>query len=104
MKTSKRIYTVEFREAAVRMVLQQHVSVPEVARRLEMPDKTLARWVLDARNGSQRRVSVGLGERKSPSVSELQMEVSKLRAENSRLKMEREILKKATAFFVGESQ
>lgn len=32
------------------------------------------------------------------------MEVSKLRAENTRLKMEKEILKKATAFFVKESQ
>jgi len=37
-------------------------------------------------------------------VSELEMEVSKLRAENTRLKMEKEILKKATAFFVRESQ
>jgi transposase len=37
-------------------------------------------------------------------VSELEMEVSKLRAENTRLKMEKEILKKATAFFVKESQ
>jgi transposase len=32
------------------------------------------------------------------------MEVSKLRAEVARLKMEKEILKKATAFFVKESQ
>jgi transposase len=43
-------------------------------------------------------------ERKASSVSDLEMEVSKLRAENARLKMEKEILKKATAFFVKESQ
>lgn len=37
-------------------------------------------------------------------VSELEMELSKLRAGNARLKMEKEILKKAAAFFIKESQ
>ncbi|MCQ3951554.1 MAG: hypothetical protein DPW14_17270 [Planctomycetes bacterium] len=46
-----RKYTVEFREAAVRQVLDGGRSVPQVARSLEMSPKTLANWVMKARKG-----------------------------------------------------
>lgn len=104
MKVTKRKFTLEFREEAVRLVMQERMPVLEAARRLEVSDKTLANWVRAARQGKAVRTSSGSFERKAPSVSELEMEVSKLRAENTRLKMEKEILKKATAFFVRESQ
>lgn len=104
MKLTKRTFTVEFREEAVRMVVQQHLSVPEAARRLEISDKTLANWVRAARRGTVLPGGRAGQERAPASVSDLQMEVSKLRAENARLKMEKEILKKATEFFVGESR
>lgn len=104
MKVTKRKFTSEFREEAVRMVLQERVTVLEAARRLEISAKTLANWVRVARQGKMPRTGVAASDRKAPSVSELEMEVSKLRAENARLKMEKEILKKATAFFVKESQ
>lgn len=103
MKTIKRKFTTEFKEEAVRLVAREGLSTPEAARRIEMSDKTLANWVRLARQG--KSLSAGAStERKASSVSELEMEVSKLRAENARLKMEKEILKKATAFFVKESQ
>lgn len=35
-------YTKEFRERAVRLVLEQTCTIPEAARRLAMSDKTLA--------------------------------------------------------------
>jgi len=105
MKT-RRKYTAEYKSEAVRLILQEKLSLPEAARRLEMSDKTLANWVRRARrgeglNGSESPQSPS---RKAVTVSELEMELSKLRAENARLKMEKEILKKATAFFVKESQ
>ena len=93
MKVTKRKFTLEFREEAVRLVLQERVPVLEAARRLEISDKTLANWVRAARQGEVVRRSAGSLERKAPSVSELEMEVSKLSAENTRLKMEKEILK-----------
>lgn len=104
MKVTKRKFTSEFREEAVRLVMQECMTVLEAARRLEISDKTLANWVRTARHGKMPRAGAGTSDRKVPSVSELEMEVSKLRAENTRLKMEKEILKKATAFFVNESQ
>ncbi len=101
--TTKRSYTQQFKEEAVRLVMQEGLSTPSAARRIEISEKTLANWVRLARRG--RLVThAGPAERKVGPVSELEMEVSKLRAENARLKMEKEILKKATAFFVKESQ
>lgn len=103
---TKRRYTAEYQAEAVRLVLQEKLSVPQAARRLEISDKTLANWVRRARRG-ERLTGSGSPESsssKAASVSELEMELSKLRAENARLKMEKEILKKATAFFVKESQ
>lgn len=99
---TKRVFTAEYKNEAVRLVLQEKLSIPQAARRLEMSDKTLANWVRRARRGD--RVSAAGDGGKAASVGELEMEVSKLRAENARLKMEKEILKKATAFFVKESQ
>ena len=103
MKTTKRKFTTEFKEEAVRLVVREGLSTPEAARRIEISDKTLANWVRLARHGKALS-SGGSTERKASSVSELEMEVSKLRAEHARLKMEKEILKKTTAFFVRESQ
>ena len=102
--TTKRSYTQQFKEEAVRLVLQEQLSTPEAARRIEISEKTLANWVRLARRGKLQSLSIGAVERKAHPVSDLEMEVSKLRAEVARLKMEKEILKKATAFFVKESQ
>ena len=49
--TTKRSYTQQFREEAVRLVLQERLSTPEAARRIEISDKTLANWVRLARRG-----------------------------------------------------
>lgn len=104
MKT-KRKYTAEYKSEAVRLVLQEKLSLPETARRLQMSDKTLANWVRRAQRGQPLDGSLNVdSSRKATPVSEREMELSKLRAENTRLKMEKEILKKATAFFVRESQ
>lgn len=101
---TKRKYTAEYKNEAVRLVLQEKLSVPQAARRIEISDKTLANWVRQARRGERLSGSAEMPTRKAATVSDLEMEVSKLRAENARLKMEKEILKKATAFFVKESQ
>jgi len=103
---TKRKYTAEYQTEAVRLVLQEKLSVPQAARRLEISDKTLANWVRRARHGERLNGSGSPQNSSSEAVtvSELEMELSKLRAENARLKMEKEILKKATAFFIKESQ
>ncbi len=82
-------YTKEFREEAVRLVLEQKLTTPEAARRLAMSDKTLANWVFRVRQGHL----AGLGETRQP-VTALEAEVSRLKRELAEARMERDILKK----------
>ena len=83
-----RQYTEEFRQSAVKQVIDGGRSIAQVARALEMSKGTLGNWVSRSRRGEVlRKQSVGRP------VSELESEVSRLRAENSRLKLEKEILK-----------
>lgn len=102
--TTRRRYTQQFKDEAVRLVLQEGLPVPEAARRIEISDKTLANWVRPARRAKPLSAISSGAQRKPGSATDLEMEVSKLRAEVARLKMEKEILKKAPAFFVKESQ
>jgi transposase len=99
MKTgSDRKYTAEFRDSAVKQVMEGGRAMAAVARSLEMSSKTLANWVYLARKGQ------ALVKRQPlEPVSELQAELSRLRQENARLKVEKEILKKAAAYFARES-
>jgi len=94
-----RQYTGEFQEAAVQQVLAGGRSVAEVARSLEMSDKTLSNWVRRVRRGAS------LSRRgPTPEVTDVQAELSRLRAENAQLKLDKDILKKAAAYFVSESR
>ena len=63
-----------------------------------MSVKTLGNWLDVARAGQP------LSSPNRKPVDEVESELARLRAENATLKMEREILKKATAFFVKESK
>ena len=96
-RRAKRRYTAEFRAEAVKLVLDEKVGLTEVARRLDLPAKSLANWVRAARAGK-----VVQGPVAHP-VTDLEAEVSRLRAENARLKMEREILRKAAAYFAKDA-
>src|SRR5438105_9200079 len=83
-----RKYTVEFREAAVRQVIDGGRSIRQVARTLEMSSNTLATWVARARKGQALPKSGS-----AQPVSDLQAENARLRQANARLKLEKEILK-----------
>jgi transposase len=93
-----RRYTAEFRESAVKQVIDGGRSIADVARSLEMSGKSLANWVYRTRKGQQL-------VKRAPALpaSELEAELSRLRQENAKLKLEKEILKKAAAYFAKES-
>jgi len=89
----RRRFTFEFKQSAVRLVMQEGLSLAEAARRLGVRESLLRNW----------RRSIKLSD--SPAqAGGLEAEVLRLQAENERLRMEREILKKATAFFARESR
>ena len=92
--TKKRKYTAEFREAAVRLVTVEKVPAAKAAADLGMPVNTLNLWVSQSRNFK--------GAFTPPGGMDWEKRAHELEVENRRLKLERDILKKATAFFVKE--
>lgn len=82
-------YPDEFKREAVRQVLDKGHSVPSVAKRLGISDKSLYYWVNKAR--------------KTPEQTSEGEEIRRLKAELKRVSEERDILKKAAAFFAKES-
>ena len=93
-KRSRRKFSDEFKRDAVEIVRSSDRSITEVARELGIYDSSLGDWV--------RQDRIDRGERQGLSSDE-QTELVELRRENSRLRMERELLKRAVAFWVKES-
>ncbi len=91
-------YTKEFREEAVRLVVDEKISCNEVARRLSLAASTIVNWAKAYNEG--RLGEVGKSYRP---LTEIEMELSRVKKENTELRMERDILKKAAAYFARES-
>ncbi len=90
---SRRSFTAEFKADAVSLVLDEGRSIASLARSLGIGATNLGNWVRQAR--------VDRGERDGVTTSE-RAELAELRRENFRLRQERELLKRATAFWVRE--
>jgi transposase len=93
-KKTKRKFSPEFKEDAVKLVTEQGYSIVEAARNIGINATMLGRW-------KRERESLDNSIPGNPFV--LKEELRRLRKENKKLKMEREILKKAAAFFARES-
>ena len=82
-------YTREFREEAVKLVMEEKLSLPEAARRLSLAPSTLGYWVKAFRTGKLGDI----GKSYRP-LTEIEMELARTRKELAEVKMERDILKK----------
>ena len=96
--SKRRVFTREFKVEAVSLVSRQGLSFAEAARRLEIGQNLLRKWQEQMSGAGSKAFAA----KAQPSA--LEEENRRLRAEVDRLRMEREILKKATAFFVKESR
>ena len=76
------------------LVLDEGRKIVDVASSLGIGEGTLGNWVRQARVDRGERAGMSTGER---------AELVELRRENARLRMERDLLKRATAFWVKES-
>ncbi len=91
-------YTREFRQEAVKLVLEEGMGWVEAAERLSLPTSTLTNWVKAAKEGKLGEV----GQTYRP-LTEIEMELARTKRELAEAKMECEILKKAAAYFARES-
>ena len=91
-------YSKEFRIEAVKLVTEDHLSLPEIGRRLNVAPSTIGNWVKVHKAG--RLTDIGKSQRP---LTELEMELYRTKRELAEVKMERDILKKAAAYFAKES-
>ena len=97
MSRKRRAFTPEFKQEAVKLVLEQGLTAAQAARELGVGEIVLGRWLQLARDGVEKsRAGEVLTESEHG-------ELKRLRSENAVLRKEREILKKAAAFFAKET-
>jgi transposase len=92
MSMANRKYSDEFKDEAVKQVVERRYSVREVSERLGVSSKSLYLWVRAAR-----------GDRTQGKLDDSRQEIARLRAELKRVQEERDILKKAAAYFAKAS-
>ena len=90
----KRVYTKEFKQEAVQLVLEKGMKQTEAARELGISANLMHRWVLQFRSDGGEAFP-GKG-----SLKPIDQRVRDLESEVKRLRMERDILKKAMGYFV----
>ena len=92
---SHRVYTPEFKDEAVRQVVERGYTVKEVAERLGISAASLYNWLKDVRPSKE--------DERAEELLEVKRENLTLRSELRRAQEERDILKKAAAYFAKES-
>ena len=92
MGRQRREFSPEYKDEAVKVVINTGRTVAVVARELGIQESTLGRWV----NVFKERRDVGDG-------ADERAELARLRKENSELKLDRAFLKKASLFFAQEA-
>jgi transposase len=87
-------YAPEFKDEAVKQVIDKGHAVVDVAKRLGISDNVLYAWVSKFKKAD---------EHQSSDLKAMQAEMTRLKAELRRTTEERDILKKAAAYFAKQS-
>lgn len=93
---SDKRFTPEFKQEAVRQVLERGYPVSEIAQRLGVSAHSLYKWV--------KAVKPPDAEQKAGELLEAKSEILRLRAQLRRVEEERDILKKAARYFAKEPE
>jgi transposase len=95
-KRQRRSFSDEFKAGAIRLVLDEGKTIPQVARDLDLTESSVRSWV------ERARADRGKGKPGVLTTAEKE-ELAALRKEVRQLRLERDILKKAAAFFAKEN-
>ena len=90
---TRRSYDKQFKMAAVKLVLEENMTVAEVAKELSIHYNSLYRWISEYEEYGESAFP-GHGS----ALYSYQYEIKKLKAENLELRKELELLKKFQAF------
>ena len=90
-RTTRRNFSPEFRDDAVKLVIDSSRPIAQVARELGIGEATLGNWV-----NRYRREHVG---EEAPLTVDDRARLREVERQNRELKMENEFLKKAASYF-----
>lgn len=93
---SSQRYPPEFKNEAVRQVLERGYTVAEVSQRLGVSAHSLYKWV--------KAVKPEKSDEQAAELVEAKSEILRLRAQMRRVEEERDILKKAARYFAREPE
>jgi transposase len=93
---SNQRYTPEFKDEAIRQVIDRGHSVAEVSERLGVSTHSLYKWI--------NAVKPDKSEQHEHELLEAKREILNLRAELRRTEEERDILKKAARYFASQPE
>lgn len=93
---SSQRYTPEFKDEAVRQIVDRGYTVAEVSERLGVSSHSLYKWV--------KAIKPDKSEQHAAELVETKREALKLRAQLKRTEEERDILKKAARYFSEEPE
>ena len=94
MTAARKKFTSEFKASAARMVLEENMTLTKVGKDLGVNINLIGKWVSEFKaKGGEAFPGNGV-------LSPQDKKISDLQKENRQLRLERDILKKATAFFV----
>ena len=95
-RRTRRRFSDEFKDGAVRLVLDEGKTMGAVARELDLTASALGLWVQQAR-AERTKGKSGLMQAERD-------ELTRLRKENRELRMERDLLKKVSALFAKDQR
>lgn len=98
---SRKHFTKEFKEEACKLVMEKGQEAASTARDLGISEQTLRYWLV--KRGWKGPHQEGLPDQVSDDPKFLKAKIRDLEQRLRRAEMDREILKKATAFFAGQS-
>ncbi len=96
MKKQRKQYEAAFKLEVARMVVDQGLSVAQVAKNMDIGRTAVNRWVEQYRAEQMGKAGIG-----KPITAE-QQRIRELETENRQLRSDNELLKKASAFFARE--
>lgn len=106
MGSTRRSFTDEYKQEAVRFVLEEHRSVAEVARNIGVHEMTLGKWVKKERESNQSATppQTPLSESERMELIRLRGELKNSLAEVAELRMQVEFAKKVATWFAKGKQ
>lgn len=106
MGSTRRRYTEEYKDEAVKFVIEGHRSIAEVARNIGVHEMTLGKWVKNTRDAQAAATPADapLGETERMELIRLRASDKAKDATITELRMQVEFAKKVATWFAREKQ